>query len=150
MKRFGFRLQKVLNYREGIEEQRQAMLARAIEAVQAQQQEVEQLDRLAAEAMAEVRRLGNKKVDIQALMQGQAHLGAIRRRVGIAVEHLRAMELRFEEARQGFVNARKDRRALELLRGQRATEYERETGLQEQKELDEIGSRPWQLERKAE
>ena len=150
MKRFGFRLQNVLNYREEIEQQRRLILARAIELVQAQERELMSCRELTSEAMEEMRQLGTRKLDLAALRQQQAHLASVRRRLTEAAERLRAAQGETESARQGFVEARKDRRALELLRAQRAADYGHEAEVQDQKELDEIGSRPWQVERPAE
>ena len=147
MKRFGFRLEKVLNYREEIEQQRQLVLARAVEAVEAQKRELERLQEAAAEAMAEMRKSEGTKVDVAMLRVGLAHLGAVRRKATKTSARLEVASKESAEARERLIDARKDRRALELLRAQRAAEYDHETDVQDQKELDEIGSRPWQVER---
>lgn len=142
MKRFGFRLQKVLNYRGEVERQRQMTLARAAEAVRAREREVRKLEDRASQSMEEMRKLGRGKVDVGGLRQEHVHLGLIRRETREAKGQLRVAETESGVAREGFLEARKGRKALEVLRTQRAAEYGHEADLEAQKELDEISARP--------
>ena len=149
MKRFQFRLQNVLNYREKIERQHELVFARAVQTVQAQQRQLMSLYELTSEAMEDMRRQGSDKVDVVALRQERLYLTSVRRKIAEAIKRLRVLEHELERARRSFIDARKDRRVLELLRQKRRTEYQYEADRQEQKELDEVGSRPWQVGRSA-
>ncbi len=140
MKRFAFRLENVLHYREEVEQQRQLTLARATEALEARRQEVRRLQKQVDEATEEMRRLGVRKLDLAALRQQQMHLGSLRGMLGGMERRLREAEAEWERVRGEYVEARKERRALELLRTQRASAHAHEAGVEEQKEMDEVGA----------
>ena len=149
MRRFQFRLQSVLNYREQAEHQRELMFARAVQTVQAQQRRLMELSELTSESVENIREHGSERVDMVALRQEGRYLASVRKRIARAIGHLRVIEDELDRARLGFIDARKGRRVLELLRERRVTEYRHEADLENQRDLDEIGSRPWQGERSA-
>lgn len=149
MKRFQFRLQSVLNYRDRIEHQRGLIFARAVQTVQAQQRELMGLYELTSESMEDMRRQSSDRVDVAALRQERLYLASVRKRIAQAIKRLRVIEHELDRARRSFIDARKDHRVLELLREGRVTQHQYETDRDERKELDEIGSRPWQIERSA-
>ena len=149
MNRFQFRLQSVLDYREQVEHQRELMFARAIQIVQAQQRKLMDLGEVTAEAIECMREHGRQRVDVAALRQEGLYLASVRKRIAQAVGHLRRIENELDLARVRFIGARKDRRALELLRETRMADYRREADREGQRELDEIGTHFWRGERSA-
>lgn len=149
MKKFAFRLQSVLNYREKIEHQRHLVFARVLQVVQTQERELVDLYRLTSEAIEELREQVAEKVDVAALRQERLYLASVTRRIAEAIKRLRTVENELEHARRRLIDARRDRRALELLHQRRGDEYEYEANRQMQMELDEIGGRSWRAKRSA-
>ena len=141
MKRFAFRLEGVLRYRKEVEQQRQALLARSLEAVEARREEARRVRDQVEEAVEEMRRLGRRNLDLSLLRQQSLRLATLRGLLSRLETGLREAEAEEERARGEYMEARKERQALELLRSQRLSEHARREGVEEQKELDEIGTR---------
>ncbi len=149
MKKFAFRLQSVLNYREKIEHQRHLVFARVLQTVHAQERELMDLYRLTSEAIEELRDQAAEEVDVVALRQERLYLASVTRRIAEAIKRLRTIEHELERSRRQLIDARRDRRALELLHRRRGDDYEYEADRQTQMELDEIGGRSWRARRSA-
>lgn len=141
MKRFEFRLERVLGYRQKLEEQRHQLFGRALQMVQTQQAGLLALYQLVSQAKEEMRGQSRSTVDVQALRQQRVYLGTVTRQVAVALKRLRTLEHELDRCRRMLIEARKDRRALELLREKRRADHEVEAGREAQKELDEVAAR---------
>lgn len=141
MKRFQFRLQKVLSLRTQETDQARRALAVAI-ALEAEARR--ELQRASAALQSRLSQLQSQEF---AGMSGfdfgnlRTHIRLLQSRVEAARAQLTALEERTALRRMGLLEARRKERALERLREKRLEAYTEESFKAEQKELDEFGDR---------
>ncbi len=137
MKRFSFRLERLLQLRESAERERARELGVALR---------DEADRR-ADAMAGEERLAEARAQLFETSRGRAQAGTLqnldlaicamaRESRALADQHERSLE-RLELERQQFEQARMARRVLERLREQRHEAWTDEYGRWEQAQMDE-------------
>ncbi|HYF78518.1 MAG TPA: flagellar export protein FliJ [Symbiobacteriaceae bacterium] len=141
MKRFRFSLERVLRLRGQETEQAKRELGRAL-AAEAQARAA------VAEARSELVRRTDEAGQRERSGLTAYEFASLRTYVTFLQRQLEATELRLTEAvdetqrrRLALLGARRKERALEKLRERRLEQYQLESLQQEQKELDEYGSR---------
>mgnify|MGYP000552706126 CR=1 FL=1 len=139
-KRFQFQLQAVLRYREMVEEQRKKEYASANR--QADEARMRREAMLADRGAIQdnIREINTSHLPFHRLLDSYRYLHALDIDLTRnAVEMVRLETVR-EERRQALLEARKRRRALEILKDRRQAEHAYQSGRQEQAELDEISA----------
>lgn len=141
MKKFKFRLQRVLDAKQSVEDQRKRELGVAQQVLAAEEKTLAQLH---AE-LEEVRKAERK------LMQGGVKAGELmvqhrwKRELGVKLESqakkVRKASEEIEVARERLVEASKDKKVLEKLKEKRLEEHNKEVQNQQQNLLDDIGAR---------
>lgn len=137
MKRFAFRLERLLQLRESAEQERARELGVAL------RDEVERR----ASAMAGEERLADARAQMAATTQGRAQAGTLqnldlaigalaRESLALAEQHERSLE-RLEVERRQFEAARMAKRVLERLREQRHEAWNDSYNRWEQAQMDE-------------
>jgi len=137
-KRFRFRLQNVLRYRQRLEEKAKKDLALAQRDLIEQQR---RLDRLWSERAEQQARLASKAVarlDMSEVMSYHSYIYAIEARLRREGLELVRREAAAEKKRLELVEASRAKRALEILREKRFGEYLKYLDSEERKALDEI------------
>lgn len=137
MKKFEFRLQRLLDIRKDKEEEQRIVLARASgEYQQAVNKKTEILDRVNASR----ERLKENPSDLSAYRS----FDLMEQNAGIAISEI---EIEIEAKRKAmqreldlYTQLKKDRRAVELLREKALREYQEEVRKEETRNLDEIGT----------
>jgi flagellar FliJ protein len=141
VKRFRFSLEKVLRLRAQETEQAKRALAQAMgaeaAAAEALSEARETLQHRTAEATAQ-ERAGLVAAEFGALRN---YLIFLQRQVEAAEAALGAAKALTQQRRLELLRARRRERALEKLRERRFAQYQLEAMREEQKELDEYGSR---------
>lgn len=141
MKRFRFRLQRVLDAKETEERQRQRDLGFAQAELTRQQAALLDLEQQLAEEEAVQREMVKRPVRAgDALMQHRWHR-ELRSRIRMQAEQVQKAAEKVEEARRILVEASKERRVLERLKERRLDEYRKAELTQMQNHLDDVGSR---------
>ena len=136
MKRFTFRLQKVLNYREQIrDEKRQELVLRNAELAH----EESVLRGLEAERERSQLALDGIVRASEISIRGAYSL-RLKGLIEAAVERVAAAHARVAEARERYLEADRDARAMEMLRDKRRTEYDQEVSREETAQLDEVAT----------
>jgi flagellar export protein FliJ len=142
MKRFQFRLEKILQLRSRVERERAQALGRAMRAEQACREAVE-------EALSQLSRCNEQ----MAGSPEEVSTAGLLRNLGLTVEaaaqrlhlaerdHAEAVDERAEE-QERFGQARIDRRVVERLREHQAAAHSLEASRHEQRELDGISGKP--------
>ena len=141
MKRFQFRLQKVLEYKEEIEKQRMHDLADAREELARQVERYERIQAVREENTVSLSRKASEKEihpdEIQAHLRYQrkleADLSEQNRRVAGAEAHT-------EKQRQILLEAAKERKTLETLKEQKLLTHRAESDRQERNFFDEVAT----------
>lgn len=141
MARFRFSLEAVLRARVRTERDRQCELA----AIQRERTELlETLRRQQA-------RIDEARDALRDRLTGTLHAAELRLHAGAVLQDMRAaqrnaralaaMQQRLDVAREALVQARRERRAIEMLRERRYEQWRAEEGRREQQELDELAAR---------
>ena len=141
MRRFAFRLESVLRLRDRLEEQARVRVAQANEARNRAERSVYECY---AAIEAETRKLREKEssgeVDIDYVMRSGGYILYLRIRLGNLFKKLQEAEVELEKERQALVQARRDKRSLELLRERCHKRWLSEASREEQAEFDEMAA----------
>lgn len=134
MKRFKFRLQRVLDYRQRIRDEKlQILRQRNLE----RQAAIQHLEKLQSEALRLSITEGSIMAASDLTLLGDYAL-RIKREIEKQVTVIEEATKRADEAREVYIAASQEARALELLRDKRRTEYEEYVQKEEGKVIDEL------------
>lgn len=147
MKRFRFRLQRVLELRERVERERQVELgriamerARLEEALRRVQTSIRSAKGGLRASLGPEAADGMRRVDAAAVrMQSNAALFMQVRAQRLAIE-LAGVHTREEVARKALAEARRDRRALEVLRDRQRAAWKASIARREMADMDEMAT----------
>jgi flagellar protein FliJ len=137
LKPFQFRLQKVLNYRIRLEDQRKMELAELESRRTVLLQERNWL--LAAQADA-LRRGLSATFDLVDIQLTRLYVERLDRDIARKCDEIAEMDRRVDEKREELIAASRDRRVMERLREKQEAAYMLEALRVEQKQLDEMGT----------
>ena len=140
MRRFRFRLERVLRYRRMLQEARQRDFAEAQTRVVAQERYIADLEgeRTAErEAFRRTRLAAGTRRTVQLI---RAYLAALELRLASARKDRAELSREAEVRREALVRARRDVRALELLREKQREAWRRGEEIEEQKNIDEMAA----------
>jgi flagellar FliJ protein len=148
MKKFKFRLDSVLDYREQVEKERQVALTKVHRLVVEHEQKLLEayavLERAREDLRAQER---GGEIDVAQARQHRLHIGSLRKQVSEVLKRLRKLEVELASRREEAVQARKERKVLEMLKAKRRAEYVKEADRFEQAELDDIAQKQEVLKR---
>jgi flagellar export protein FliJ len=140
MARFVFRLSGVLRHRRHIERQRQRELA-VLEARMAVQRslfaELDQSVRASLDDLRRNRLIG--RIDVAFLQAHRRYMIAMRKKAFDMAADMAALQQQIDAARAALIRAATDRKALDLLRERRKSEWLADQNRREIAELDEVG-----------
>jgi flagellar FliJ protein len=141
MKKFAFRLQRVMDLRVA---QEKVKLGQLGSEQQRLNQEIHKLDVFRGEQELQIREVQCERMEpfsVWAQTQNCRYLGRISRVIDFQHGRVQAQERSVESARLKYVEARKDTRVLEILREKKWDEWKLDRLREENKILDEVGSR---------
>jgi len=137
MRAFHFNLQRVLSYRETVED---ALMTELAAIAAEHEREVARLDHI--RRTRDSFRVSMKEKlaegDPEVIRRAHGYLTALSERVVDQVEAVLQIALKKEEKTAEVVEASKDRQVLDRLKEMKATEHRREMQGEEQKFLDEV------------
>ncbi|MGL5721904.1 MAG: flagellar export protein FliJ [Brevinema sp.] len=142
MKKFQFRLQRILDLREKLEEEQKLKLAAAAAAYQELLQRQDRLYQLAKEV---------REASSEQMLEGNVDLGLLQRADKLFAEAqqleieqkplLEQAQRRMEKEKNEYSRLHRDKKAVELLRDKKLKEYKQEEIREETNFLDEIAKR---------
>ncbi len=135
---FKFNLQKVLEYREQLEEQAKMALAQAIAAVRDQELRIESLARRVRENEREAS--SKKSLTPAEMWLYRTYKERLLQDIATARKDLEVLKKRLEKRRAEAVEKSKDRKLLEKLKSNQAVNYARAESLKEQNGFDEMAT----------
>lgn len=141
-KKFKFRLEAVLKYRQMVEDEQKRNFAAANAAVEEKRRQAEELDQeraAAVEGLRNVRDAG--EVNMRALNDSLRYIGNLEIGAMSVRQEEERLRQQMEGIRQQFVAARRDKRAVEVLKEKRRAAYDFAIGQEFQAQLDEISLR---------
>jgi flagellar FliJ protein len=133
MKKFKFRLERVLEYRERIKTDRRNEL---MQARQALSEAVQKLQRLEAEALANAVRDGTRPV--QEFVLHADYGRRLRSEIALQRERIIEAEKVVDAAQARYVEASRDARALDMLKEKKRAEHSEQLIVHEINVLDEL------------
>jgi len=140
MARFVFRLSGVLRHRRHVERERQRDLA-ALDARMTIQRglfaELDQAVRATLDDLRNNRLIG--RIDVAFLQAHRRYMIAMRKKAFDMAGEMAVLQQQIDKARLALTRAATDRKALELLRERRRTEWASDQNRREIAELDEVG-----------
>lgn len=138
-KKFAFKLDPVLRYRNMIEQNKMKEFAaanRAAEEVRMEQRQIE-ADRQATQAGIGDLYEGN--VPFSEIMEHYRYINILNMNLTMGARKLQQLEKVAEEKRAVYMEARRERRVLEILRERREEEHKKDLEREVQNDLDELG-----------
>ena len=143
MKKFRWRLQRVLDLKSRQEEVLRADLITLMEKTAALRGRIMMLQAMLRNAMAEIRELaGMERIATQSQFLEFAPVRD--RQIALLRQQLQELEMQRKKKMNELAEMRKFRKSLEQLRLQAAEEYSRQLNLEEQKLLDERSHQAFQ------
>lgn len=141
-KKFQFKLQSVLRYREMLEDEAKRVFAVANQAVEEQKRQEQFLQTERTALQDDLRKMNSGgQVPFAQMVNTLRYIGGLDTGIAAARHEAERLRAEMEDKRLAFVNFRKDRRALEILKDKRREEYQKEEDRQRQLVLDELSLR---------
>lgn len=136
MTKFKFSLEKVLDFRWGIEKEAKRVYG------ELQRQKIEQ-----EQALLEIQNEKNELMEvpeytINRMQIRQWYLVELDRQMSVAQQSILELQQQIDQALENYVAAQKDRKVLEKLREKQLEEFQIELSREEQKQLDDMANRP--------
>lgn len=138
MKKYSFRLQKLLNLENQREHQEEIKLQTLISEMRGQETMLESLKESLSLCQKELSGCGKKHTDAQQFMVNQNYIIALNERIGFQGNKIAKTNKRVSDCRDGLLEIQKNRKTVEKLRDKGKEEYVVETRKKESKQLDDI------------
>lgn len=137
-KKFKFKLDPVLNYRENIEKDRLLAFSKAQAKVIEKKQQIEKMDQSKVENQEMIADLYSKKADIHSIVDFYRYINTLEIQKAYGLKDLSVSEFEMEKKRSVYLDARKKRRALDLLKEKKQEEHRKEEDRIESMMLDDL------------
>jgi flagellar FliJ protein len=138
VKKFNFRLQKVLEYRGVMEDGRLRAFAKAVQVFQRRRDELTRLADELAVYRTRLAAMGVGRLCTRELALYRSYLSHCEIQVARAAEWMREAALAMEASRRELVTARREKRVIERLKEIKRRQYDYEAARDQTKELDEV------------
>ena len=141
MKKFNFRLQKVMEFKEDIEKQKMGELAQAENVLLLEVDKLEVLKKRESEYVAKVNDMREQGIIHPAEMESFCHyIDKLKIMQTVQIKQIAKAEKNVEAKRQILIKATQEKKIFEKLKEKQLAEYEAEFARQEQIFFDEIAS----------
>jgi flagellar export protein FliJ len=141
VKRFAFRLDRVLDIRVVEEKEQAGRMADAARVVQERAEEAERCQRRERDAEDQLVRSRGERAPAGTLALLDRTMQSVRQKAQRATREHQEAIARFEIERLKYAEASKRRRSLERLRAHRLEEWKAEDNRRDQRETDEVAAR---------
>jgi len=139
MKRFDFKLEKVLGHRGVREAQKKRLFAEAQRAIATQREQIRIIEGEIHKQMAELRTRCVENVDVRDVVARRLYTSYLQSAAALANETLASLRGQLEVRRKELVQASKEKKVLERVREKRFREHVYEMDREEQRFIDELG-----------
>ena len=140
MKKFAFQLERVLNYKQQVEDSLRSQHGQKVKQVRDKEKDIEALEDRYEDMRRRMMQTGSESVPIATLrFQGQ-YMDSLVHQINEEQRRLRALEEQEEELRNQVVDAKKETSSLELLKEKKKKEYSQAAAKAEEQEIEEFVS----------
>lgn len=148
MKAFRFSLQRVLQLREQDEDARRRELGEIEQKIAGQRRELGQYQAEAEGERNRFRVLTEQGVmDVQRMINSRSYLLGLKLKMSRVVGRLQELEQERQERIKRYIEARKQKRVLELLRDRSHEKWRREMEAEQQREADDFSTMRYRRDR---
>jgi flagellar protein FliJ len=140
MKKFSFRLERILQYKGQVEEQKRRDLSARLDELAEQNRILQFLTQKREEYRKRYSELFHGRVDIDALKSTRRYLDKIHRELVLQAKKVVDCEKKVAKAKAILLEAMRDRKKYENLKERKYKAYIKESNLAEQKTLDEFAT----------
>lgn len=137
---FQFRLQRVLKYRETIEDTRKKEFAEISRIYELEAEKLRSLQEEQSEKLQELGELQRGILNLLVILFYHAYLGRLRTEIDAQAKRVEEVRLEKEQKREALIQASKDKKVLERLRERELEAYQKEEDRKLQIFMDEIGT----------
>jgi len=131
-----FRLESVLRYRQGIEDQEMIKMLKASQVVKEQEEAADQLKR---EKQRHYEDYQSRSISLTDLMQREVYIDQLNQRLARQTERVEQARQQLEVQRSSVVEASTRKKTLERLKEKHLEELQMQVSKTEQQILDDIG-----------
>jgi flagellar protein FliJ len=140
MKKFSFRLERILQYKAQVEEQKRRDLNARLDELAEQNRILQFLTQKREDYRKRYSELFHGRVDIDGLKNTRRYLDKIHRELVLQAKKVVDCEKKVERAKAILLEAMRDRKKYENLKERKYKAYIKESNLAEQKTLDEFAT----------
>ena len=140
MASFKFRLQKVLDYKQQVEDTKKQELFHLMKIFHEEEKVLIKLHELLLKKLSEFEEKQQGELDILELLFYSGYISRLNGEIEQQREKLKEIARQITQKREEVIAASKERRIMEKLREKKYKEFMKEESRREQKFLDEIGN----------
>lgn len=141
MKRFQFRLETLLKYRQMQKEEAQVRFSQALDELRRAREALAKLEAEVAVQLDEFRDYQmRKKLTVDVLMMFNSYFSRMKEEIAAGEKRVESAEKRRQELMKALEDAVRKHKVVKNLRDKRVQEYQAEVLREEQKQLDETGT----------
>ncbi len=140
MKKFVFSLDKVLGYKQQIEDNLRTEHAGVVRAVVQKEEEIEEMEGTHQGFVNNMEDIKRNGCMIQELRVYESYLDSSRRRINEQKEMLMNLRKQEEEKREQVIEAKKERTSIDLLKEKKKSEYDFMAQKEEERFIEEFVS----------
>lgn len=140
MAAFKFRLQKVLDYKQQVEDTKKQELFRLMKIFYEEEKILHGFHELLLKKLSEFEEKQQGVLDVLELLFYSGFIARLNDDIDRQREKLKQLAKQIEQKREEVISASKERRIMEKLREKKYGEFMKEESRREQKFLDEIGN----------
>ncbi len=137
-KKFKFNLDSVLKYRKNIEEKKLLEFSKIQAKVFERKRQIEKMDLVKQEQQDMISKLYHDKADIRSIVDVYRYVNNLDTQKFNGQKELSVTEFEMEQRRGIYLEARKQRKALDLLKDKRKDEYIKNENVEEARVLDDL------------
>jgi flagellar FliJ protein len=140
MKRFRFRLERILHFKEQVEQQKKLILSDRNEDLRREGNRLSDLTTKREEHSRKYGQLFKGRIDIENLKTALRFLNKIKNDVRLQTKRVINAEKKVEKAKLDLRDSMRDRKKFANLQDRKRKEYDFEANREDRKELDEFAS----------
>ncbi len=134
MKKFQFRLEKVLHFRRLVKDEKKRELGKRLALLHDAQKKLEQLEAAQLANAIESEQL----LHVNSVVMRSLYAARLKAEIASQKELIEELQIKVDEARTEYIEASKELEVLEKLKARKKEEYQHEMDLLEGKVLDEF------------
>ena len=140
MKKFTFSLERVLNYKEQIEQSLRSEHGQAVRKVKEKEAQIEELETGFARYTTDLEEVKSQEVSAARLRAYEGYLGTLIGRIVLEKKNLIVLQKEEERKREQVIEAKKETSSIQKLKEKKEKEYAAQSAKVQEREIEEFVS----------